>query len=154
MRLWMESEPPSDGAELIATAGPTAGGNRPLQTVRRDRGSDSLTRHVHHAEAPVNNPKDDRQQRKEGEAKGGEYSSPGGAQDTGSDAGGRRGPSGWPDMQGEGNRDAAREYNESQRDFVQSGQVDEAARDAEPRSDEERREMEQAEREGRSHARK
>jgi hypothetical protein len=109
---------------------------------------------VHDAEAPVNNPKDDRQ-RKEGDAKGGEYSSTkGGNQGAGSESGGRRGPSGWPDMQGEGNRDAAREYNESQRDFVQSGQVDEAARDAEPTSDEERREMERAEREGRSHARK
>jgi hypothetical protein len=64
------------------------------------------------------------------------------------------GPSGWPDMQGEGNRDAAREYNESQREFVESGQVEDAAREAEPQSDEERREMERAEREGRSHARK
>jgi hypothetical protein len=63
-------------------------------------------------------------------------------------------PSGWPDMQGEGNKDAAREYNESQRDFVESGEVDRAARDAEPQSDAERREMERAEREGRSHARK
>jgi cell division protein FtsN len=72
----------------------------------------------------------------------------------GGDFADKRGPSGWPDMQGEGNRDAAREYNESQREFVESGQVDEAAREAEPRSDEERREMERAEREGRSHARK
>ena len=38
-------------------------------------------------------------------------------------------------------RDAAREYNESQRDFVESGQVDEAARDAEPRSEAERKEL-------------
>ena len=97
-------------------------------------------------------PKDDA--RKDGdEAKGGEFSpgkDPAGSSHTGE----RRGPSGWPDMQGEGNRDAAREYNESQREFVQSGQVDEAAREAEPRSEEERREMERAEREGRSHARK
>ena len=98
----------------------------------------------------MNNPKDDRQ-RQEGEAKGGEYSS---SKEHGSESGGRCGPSGWPDMQGEGNRDAAREYNESQREFVESGQVNEAARDAEPQSDEERREMERAEREGRSHARK
>ena len=102
----------------------------------------------------MTNPKDDRQ-RQEGEAKGGEYS-PRTGRDQGSESesGGRRGPSGWPDMQGEGNRDAAREYNESQREFVESGQVNEAARDAEPQSDEERREMERAEREGRSHARK
>jgi len=98
----------------------------------------------------VNNPKDD--PRKDEGDKGGQYSSDGEGAST--DSGGRRGPSGWPDMQGEGNRDAAREYNESQREFVQSGQVDEAARDAEPRTDEERREMERAEREGRSHARK
>ena len=64
------------------------------------------------------------------------------------------GPSGWPDMQGEGNRDAAREYNESQREFVQSGDVERAAHEAEPTSDAERAEMERAEREGRSHARK
>ena len=82
----------------------------------------------------MTNPKDDRQ-RQEGEAKGGEYSPKTGRdQGSESDSGGRRGPSGWPDMQGEGNRDAAR--------------------DAEPRSDEERRDMERAEREGRSHARK
>ena len=65
-----------------------------------------------------------------------------------------RGPSGWPDMQGEGNRDAAREYNESQREFVESGDVERAARDAEPTSESERAEMEDAERKGRSHARK
>ena len=102
----------------------------------------------------MSNAKDDPRKDREHQ-QGGQYSS-------GSEAGGpenagggrQQGPSGWPDMQGEGNKDAAREYNESQREFVQSGQVDEAAREAEPRSDEERREMERAEREGRSHARK
>ena len=72
----------------------------------------------------------------------------------GGEFGGSQGADAWPDMQGEGNRDAAREYNEAQRDFVQSGQVDEAAREAEPRSEAERKELEQAEREGRSHAKK
>ena len=73
----------------------------------------------------------------------------------GGDRGGQgRGPSGWPDMQGEGNKDAAREYNESQREFVESGNVDRAAREAEPRSEEERAALERAEREGRSHAKK
>lgn len=66
----------------------------------------------------------------------------------------RRGPSGWPDMQGEGNRDAAREYNESQREFVESGDVERAAREAEPKSQAERAAMDEAERKGRSHARK
>ena len=105
----------------------------------------------------MNNPKDEQQRKDDGDdVKGGDYSSKGGDRQPGgtAESGGRRGPSGWPDMQGEGNRDAAREYNESQREFAQSGQVDEAARDAEPRSEEERREMEKAEREGRSHARK
>ncbi len=74
--------------------------------------------------------------------------------DSGSKPAAGRGPSGWPDMQGEGNRDAAREYNESQREFVESGEVERAARDAEPKSEADRAEMEKAEREGRSHARK
>ena len=73
---------------------------------------------------------------------------------SGTNPGARRGPSGWPDMQGEGNRDAAREYNESQRDFVESGDVERAAREAEPKSESDRAEMEEAERKGRSHARK
>ncbi|HET7201927.1 MAG TPA: hypothetical protein VFI92_01035 [Steroidobacteraceae bacterium] len=74
-------------------------------------------------------------------------------EDSRGERGAGRGPSGWPDMQGEGNRDAAREYNESQRDFVESGEVDRAAREAEPRSEAERAEMEEAERKGRSPAR-
>ena len=34
--------------------------------------------------------------------------------------------------QGEGDREAARHYDEKTREFVESGKVDEAARDAEP----------------------
>jgi hypothetical protein len=58
-----------------------------------------------------------------------------------------------PAMQGEGNRTAARRYNEETQDFVQSGKVDEAARQARPGSAEEARDLQRAEGEGRSHAR-
>ena len=54
-------------------------------------------------------------------------------------------------VQGEGNYDAAREYDEAQRKFVESGRVDEAARAAAPKSPQEEREMQDAEREGKSH---
>ena len=94
----------------------------------------------------MNTSNDDRKDRK-----GGGQAPP--AEDRG-DRGASHSPSGWPDMQGEGNKDAAREYNESQRDFVDSGKVERAARESEPQSEAERRELEKAEREGRSHARK
>jgi hypothetical protein len=55
-------------------------------------------------------------------------------------------------IQGEGNYEAAEQYNKSQQKFVKSGQVEEAAREAEPRSETEKQEMEQAEQTGRSHA--
>jgi hypothetical protein len=55
-------------------------------------------------------------------------------------------------VQGEGNYEAAKEYDDAQRRFVESGKVDQAARDAEPRTDAERRDMERAEQEGRSRA--
>jgi len=56
--------------------------------------------------------------------------------------------------EGEGNRTAAREYNQSQQRFVRSGQVDNKARKAERdiRSDDIRRELEHAETIGRRHA--
>jgi len=55
--------------------------------------------------------------------------------------------------EGEGNRTAAREYNEAQRRFVKSGQVDERARDAERDLNEDtiRRELEHAEAIGKRH---
>jgi hypothetical protein len=65
----------------------------------------------------------------------------------------RRPPTG-ADIQGEGNYDAAREYDEAQEAFVNSGKVDEAAGEAAPRSEEEEREMLEAERIGKSRARK
>ena len=57
-------------------------------------------------------------------------------------------------LQGEGNYTAGRRYDQAQRDFVKSGQVDEAASRAAPDSAEESEAMKKAEEEGRRHARK
>jgi hypothetical protein len=55
--------------------------------------------------------------------------------------------------EGEGNKTAARRYNEAQRQFVRSGRVDEQAEAAEKAIDSaERSELERAELIGRSHA--
>jgi len=53
--------------------------------------------------------------------------------------------------EGEGNKTAAREYNEAQRRFVQSGKVDKKAREAEQALDPEKRELERAEAVGKRH---
>jgi len=47
--------------------------------------------------------------------------------------------------EGEGNKTAAREYNQAQRRFVESGKVDEKAREAEKSLDTEKAELERAE---------
>ena len=52
--------------------------------------------------------------------------------------------------EGEGNRTAAREYNDAQRDFVKSGKVKDTARQAERALDREKRELDEAEAIGRS----
>lgn len=57
-----------------------------------------------------------------------------------------------PDLQGEGNYDATRRYDKAQREFVKSGQVEEAARAAQPKDEKEAEEMRRAEREGKSHS--
>ena len=54
-------------------------------------------------------------------------------------------------VQGEGNYEAARKYNERTRRFIKSGQVEAAARAA-PLTDDEAAELEQAEAIGKSHA--
>ena len=56
--------------------------------------------------------------------------------------------------EGEGNRTAAREYNQTQRQFVRSGQVNQKAREAENdlNKDSIRRELEHAEAVGRRHS--
>jgi hypothetical protein len=56
--------------------------------------------------------------------------------------------------EGEGNRTAARQYNQAQQRFIKSGKVDEKAREAERSLDDKaiRRELEHAEAIGKSHA--
>ncbi len=56
------------------------------------------------------------------------------------------------DLQGEGNYDAARRYDKAQREFVESGQVDDAARKAAPKNAEEAEALRRAEEEGKSRA--
>lgn len=57
-----------------------------------------------------------------------------------------------PKSQGEGDREAARHYDNAQRDFVESGKVEQAARDAAPQSEQEAEEMRRAEEAGKSRA--
>jgi hypothetical protein len=55
-------------------------------------------------------------------------------------------------IQGEGDYEAARRYDEKTREYVQSHDVEDAARDAEPASEGERRDMERAEEAGKRRA--
>jgi hypothetical protein len=55
-------------------------------------------------------------------------------------------------VQGEGDYEAARRYNEKTQEHAQSGEADQAAKDAEPASRGEKRELEKAEQEGRDRA--
>jgi len=58
-----------------------------------------------------------------------------------------------PKNEGEGNRTAAKQYNEAQRKFVESGKVEPAAKDAEHALEtDEAEELKRAEEEGRAHA--
>jgi len=57
-----------------------------------------------------------------------------------------------PDIQGEGNYDATRRYDKAATDFVKSGKVEQAARDARPKNEAEAESMKKAEQEGKSHA--
>jgi hypothetical protein len=56
------------------------------------------------------------------------------------------------EVQGEGDYAAGREYDQMQRDFVESGKVDDAARKAQPKDAAEAAEMEDAEQEGKQHS--
>lgn len=51
-------------------------------------------------------------------------------------------------VQGVGDYEAARRFNESEADFVKQGKVQQAAEDAEPKSPAEKRDLERAEQEG------
>ena len=57
-------------------------------------------------------------------------------------------------VQGEGDYKSAREFNEAERKFVESGKVPAAARAAAPKSDAEAQELRAAEQEGKRHAKK
>jgi hypothetical protein len=54
-------------------------------------------------------------------------------------------------VEGEGSYTGSKDYNERTRKFVDSGKVGEAARDAEPKSEQERQAMQKAERLGKQH---
>ena len=54
-------------------------------------------------------------------------------------------------VEGEGSYTGTKEYNKRTRKFVDSGKVEEAANDAAPKSEEEAREMKEAERIGKEH---
>ena len=55
-------------------------------------------------------------------------------------------------VEGEGSYSASKDYNQRTEKFVQSGKVEQAARDAEPKSEEEKHAMQKAERIGKQHA--
>jgi hypothetical protein len=55
-------------------------------------------------------------------------------------------------VEGEGSYSGTKDYNQRTKKFVESGKVDEAAHDAEPKSDEEKRAMQEAERIGKKRA--
>ena len=57
-------------------------------------------------------------------------------------------------VEGEGSYSGTKDYNERTKKFVQSGKVDQAAQDAEPKSEEERQAMQKAERIGKQRAKK
>ncbi len=57
-----------------------------------------------------------------------------------------------PNVQGEGDYEAARRYRKEVKDFVEKADIDKAAHDAAPKSPDEQREMEEAERRGRAHS--
>jgi hypothetical protein len=57
-----------------------------------------------------------------------------------------------PNVQGEGDYEAARRYRKDVKEFLDKDEVDKAAHEAAPKSPDEQREMAEAERAGRSHS--
>ena len=55
-------------------------------------------------------------------------------------------------VEGEGSYTGAKDYNKRTKKFVDSGKIREAANDAAPKSEEEAREMDKAERIGKKHS--
>ncbi len=59
-----------------------------------------------------------------------------------------------PKIEGEGSYSGTKEYNARTKKFIESGKVDEAARNAEPQNEQEAHEMQKAERLGKKRAKK
>jgi hypothetical protein len=57
-------------------------------------------------------------------------------------------------VEGEGSYKGSKDYNERTKKFIDSGKVEQAANDAEPRSEQEAHEMQKAERIGKQKAKK
>ena len=57
-------------------------------------------------------------------------------------------------VEGEGSYSGTKDYNQRTKKFIDAGKVDEAARDAEPDSEQEKHEMQKAERLGKERAKK
>jgi hypothetical protein len=57
-----------------------------------------------------------------------------------------------PGVEGEGSYSGTKDYNQRTKKFIDAGKVDEAARDAEPKSEEEKQAMQKAERTGKQRA--
>jgi hypothetical protein len=57
-------------------------------------------------------------------------------------------------VEGEGSYTGSKDYNERTKKFIDSGKVDKAAHDAEPKSEEEKQAMQKAERIGKRRAKK
>ena len=57
-------------------------------------------------------------------------------------------------VEGEGSYSGTKDYNARTKKFVESGKVDKAAQDAEPKSEEEKHAMQKAERIGKQRAKK
>ena len=55
-------------------------------------------------------------------------------------------------VEGEGSYSGTKDYNQRTKKFVESGKADQAARDAEPKSEEEKQAMQKAERLGKQRA--
>lgn len=55
-------------------------------------------------------------------------------------------------VEGEGSYSGSKDYNERTKKFVESGKVEQAAKDAKPKSEQEAHEMQKAERIGKQHA--
>jgi hypothetical protein len=57
-------------------------------------------------------------------------------------------------VEGEGSYKGSKDYNERTKKFIDSGKVEQAAQDAEPKSEEEKHAMQKAERIGKQRAKK